>query len=52
MGSDGDMDVDDDGGGDGDVDGCWVLNCCVDESEETEVEWEPELEHDVSRSTH
>lgn len=52
------MDVDaggnGDGGGDGVVNGYWGLGWDVDmgECEEDGVEQEPELEHDVSRSTH
>lgn len=60
MNSDGDMAVSADVGGDEREDGdghanvYWGLDCGVDVGElwEDDVEQEPELEHDVSRSTH
>lgn len=56
MGSDGDMDEDEgeDGCGDGGLNGYWGLDGVVGKGacEEEGVEQEPELEHDVSRSTH
>lgn len=53
MGGNGDADQDGDGDGDGHVNGYWGLGWHVDagDCEGDGVEQEPELEHDVSRST-
>lgn len=54
MHSDVDMDVDggENGAGDGGLNGYWALDWDVDRGECEEDGVEPELEHDVSRSTH